>query len=136
MALHPWPKGLPIVAIHTAGSTEGEGADEPLTHLHMRGALFGSTLGLDANAKQHAPLCIMTEQSESDDASWREGHVAQSTVGNAVLANRSGRVRLSVSVVAKQVDGPLRPHDLDRGDQRSSQGPDMTCSKERLLDGR
>jgi hypothetical protein len=40
------------------------------------------------------------------------------------------------SVVAKQVYGPLRPRDLDRADRRSSKGPDMTCSKERLLHSR
>jgi hypothetical protein len=40
------------------------------------------------------------------------------------------------SVVAKQVYGPLRPRDLDRADRRWSKGPDMTCSKERVLHNR
>jgi hypothetical protein len=41
-----------------------------------------------------------------------------------------------VSVVTKQVYGPVRPRDLDRADRRSSKGPGMTCSKERVLHGR
>jgi hypothetical protein len=49
---------------------------------------------------------------------------------------RENRHRKVISVVAKQFHGPLRPRDLDRADRCSSQGPDMTCSKERLLHGR
>jgi hypothetical protein len=54
-----------------------------------------------------------------------------------MLRDKDGHRKFtSAPVVAKQVDGPLQPRDLDRADRCSSQGPGMTCSKERLLYGR
>jgi hypothetical protein len=49
---------------------------------------------------------------------------------------RTNSHRKFISVVAEQVHGPLRPRDLDRADRCPSEGPDMTCSQERLLHGR
>jgi hypothetical protein len=58
-------------------------------------------------------------------------------IPDAHAAQQEGHPKfMSMAFVVKQVHGPLRPRDLDRADRCSSQGPGMTCSKERLLYGR
>jgi hypothetical protein len=133
VALHPWSKGLPCRYPLCREHRKGKAQMTPHAPAYdYEGKIIGKVpeYPMDAMQSLSAPLDIMTRprrQTECEYAifctperwSWRCGLADSGVV--SVVANKS-------RPAAAMRSRPRR--------SRPSKGPDMTCSRERLLDGR